>query len=121
MENQRQKTREALCYYLKVIDLETGKEIGRIGDITSDGMMIFGNTAFETGSVRNIRVILANSVFDAQMGNLDTKVEVRWTKPDANPSLILTGMLFLGLDKNGEKIVANLIEKIGINHDLTSD
>jgi len=114
LSNKRQLQRNVLCYYLKVIDLESGKELGRVGDITSEGMMVFGNTIFDREKTYRVRVLLVNSVFDMSLGNLDVNVEIRWSKPDANPSIILTGMLFQDLDDNGKKIVRDLVKKIGI-------
>ena len=114
-DNKRRMQRETLCYYLRVIDLETGKEIGRVGDITSDGMMVFGNTILDSEKTYRVRVLLVKSIFDMSLGNLDVDVQIRWSKPDANPAIILTGMLFMDLDNNGKKIVSNLVKKIGMN------
>jgi hypothetical protein len=114
--NKRQSVREALRYYLKVIDLETGKKIGRVGDITKEGMMLFGNEVLDKDKTYRVRVILTSSIFDINLGNLDINVQIRWSRPDANPSLVLTGMLFLNLSQQGEKIVKNLISKIGMNN-----
>ena len=121
--NRRRIQREVLCYYLKVIDLETGQEIGRIADITSEGMMIFGTDTLNKEKKYFVRVIMEKSIFDMSLGNLDMTVQIRWSKPDANPSLTLTGMFFLDLDDRGKKIVKNLVRKIGMNQplDLTEE
>ncbi|MCL1945686.1 MAG: PilZ domain-containing protein [Chitinivibrionia bacterium] len=117
-QNNRRVQREVLCFYLKVIDLKTGKEIGRVVDITSEGMMLCGNVALDDKKIYGVRIILAKSVFDMALGNLDVSVQVRWSKPDANPSLTLTGMLFLDLDEKGKKTVEKLVAKIGMKHSL---
>jgi hypothetical protein len=121
--NMRRLTRRVLCFYLKVIDLESGKELGRICDITSEGMMIFGNNALNKDKIYRIRVILGTGLFSALLGNLDVSVQVRWSKPDANPALILTGLYFCDLDEKGKKIVKNLVNKIGMKRplDLTEE
>jgi len=113
-QNNRRSQRETLCFYLKVIDLKTGKELGRVVDITSDGMMLCGNVALDSKKIYSVRVILAKSVFDMSLGNLDVNVQIRWSKPDANPTLVLTGMLFLNLDEKGKKTVEKLVAKIGM-------
>jgi hypothetical protein len=66
----------------------------------------------------SIRVLLNKDLFDTQLGNLDVLVNVRWSRPDANPSLVITGLLFLDLDEKGKKIVKNLVDKIGMNRRL---
>jgi hypothetical protein len=121
--NNRRMTRKVLCYYLRVIDLETGKELGRIGDITLEGMMLFGNTILDKDRIYRCRVLLAQSIFNMALGNLDIEVQVRWSRPDANPSIILTGMLFQNLNERGVKIVRNLVDKIGMKRrlDLTEE
>ena len=117
-QNNRRLQREILCFYLKVIDLKTGKELGRVADITSEGIMLCGNFVLDDKKIYRVRVILANSVFDMSLGNLDVNVQIRWSKPDSNPSLILTGMLFLDLDEKGKKTVEKLIAEIGMKRSL---
>jgi|TergutMp193P3_1026864.scaffolds.fasta_scaffold204486_1 hypothetical protein len=121
--NRRRIERKSLYYYLKVIELETGKELGRIVDITSEGMMLFGYNILDKEKIYHARIILEESVFDMTLGNLDIDVQIRWSRPDANPQLVLTGMLFLNLNERGKKIVRSLINKIGINRplDLTEE
>ncbi|MDR0303375.1 MAG: PilZ domain-containing protein [Chitinispirillales bacterium] len=116
--DKRRLIRKVLCYYLKVIDLENGKEIGRVADITSEGMMIFGGTVLDKEKIYRVRVILGKDFFNAALGNLDVSVQIRWSKPDANPSIILTGTLFQDLDEKGKKIVKNLVYKIGMKRRL---
>ena len=116
--NRRQTQRQALVYYLKVIDLATGKELGRVVDITSSGMMLFGNKVLNKKKTYRVRIIIEKSAFDMSLGNLDVNVQIRWSKPDANPELTLTGMLFLDLSDTGRKIVRNLIQTIGMSGHL---
>ena len=116
--NRRRTQRQVLCYYLKVIDLETGQELGRIADITSEGMMIFGSNLLDEKKTYRVRIIIEKSVFDISLGNLDVSTQIRWSKPDANPTLNLTGMLFLDLNERGRKIVENLVTKIGMSRNL---
>jgi len=113
--DRRRARRRALIYYLKVIDLATGKELGRVADITRDGMMLFGNKTLNKKNNYRVRIIMEKSVFDMSLGNLDVTAEIRWSKPDANPELTLTGMLFHDLNDNGRKIIGNIIRKIGMN------
>ena len=116
--NRRRTPRQALIYYLKVIDIDTGKEIGRIADITSAGMMLVGNRALNKKKTRRVRVIVEKSIFDISPGNLDVSVQIRWSKPDANPALTLTGMLFLDLNDTGRRVVRTLIQAIGMSGQL---
>ena len=116
--NRRRMPRQALVYYLKVKDVETGKELGRIADITNAGMMLVGNSVLNKKKTYRVRIIVEKSIFDVSPGNLDVSVQIRWSKPDANPSLTLTGMLFLDLTDAGRKIVRTLIRAIGMNGQL---
>ena len=118
--NRRRASRQALVYYLKVKDADTGKVIGRIADITNAGMMLVGDSVLKKKTYR-VRIILEKSIFDISPGNLDVSVQVRWSKPDANPAFTLTGMLFLDLNDTGRKIVRTLIQAIGMNGQLDLD
>ena len=115
--NRRRAPRQALVYYLKVKDVDTGKELGRIADITSAGMMLVGNSVLKKKTYR-VRIIMEKSIFDISPGNLDVSVQIRWSKPDANPALTLTGMLFLDLNDTGRRVVRTLIQAIGMSGQL---
>jgi len=114
----RRAERKVLCYYLRVIDQKTGKILGRVVDITGDGLMLLSEKPLDRTKPYSIRVLLNKDLFDTQLGNLDVLVNVRWSRPDANPSLVITGLLFLDLDEKGKKIVKNLVDKIGMNRRL---
>jgi len=114
----RRSERKTLCYYLKVIDLKTGKELGRVGDITGEGMMLLCKNPLDPAKSYSIRVILDKNLFDRESGNLDIDVRVRWSRPDVNPSIILTGLIFLHLDNHTKDIVRKLVDKIGMSRRL---
>lgn len=116
--NRRRARRQSLVYYLKVIDLATGKELGRIADITSDGMLLFGNKVLNKKKTYHVRIIMEKNIFDIQHGNIDVNAQIRWSKPDANPELTLTGMLFLDLTDKDRKIVGSIIKTIGMSGNL---
>ncbi|MCL2845580.1 MAG: PilZ domain-containing protein [Chitinivibrionia bacterium] len=119
--DERRSERKVLCYYLRVIDTKTGKELGRIADITPEGLMLLSDKPLQQTKPYSIRILLDRKLFDAGLGNLDVDVNVRWSKPDANPSLTLTGLLFLDLDEKGKQIVKNLAKKISMKQGLDSE
>jgi len=121
-DNRRRANRQALVYYLKVINLDTGKELGRVADITSAGMMLVGHTVLKKKTYR-VRIIMETTINNMPLEDLDVSVQVRWSKPDVNPELTLTGILFLDLSDTGRKIIGNLIKTIGMNGrlDLTEE
>ena len=121
MGEARRAERKVLCYYLRVIDQKNGKELGRVVDITSDGLMLLSEKPLDRTKPYSIRVLLNKELFDTDLGNLDVDVNVRWSKPDANPKLVATGLLFLNLDEKGKKIVRNVVCKIAMNRHLDLD
>ena len=115
--SRRQAHRQALVYYPKVIDIETENELGRVADITIHGMMLFGSNALNEKKTYRVRII-TEGVFDESLGNVDVSVQIRWSRPDMNPALILTGMLFLDLSDTDKETIKALVRERGMNHPL---
>lgn len=93
MKDKRKLKRRELVYHLKLDDVETGEVIGRVVDIHAEGLKISGNTKFDVGQRLECSLELPKEIFGRQ--KIRFSAQVLWCKPDINPDLTATGMLFV--------------------------
>ena len=73
--------RSHLTFYLDVIDTDTGEVIGKVADITVEGLMVLSKTVLEAGTEKNLMI----SSTDETFGEIEFTSECRWCKVDVNP------------------------------------
>ncbi len=112
-ENHRKEDRRHLIYYLRVLDQNTKEEIGRVVDITPNGVLLISKEKFENKSEIAIQIELGNELFEKMNGHLDLTVQCRWSKPDINPNYFVNGFVFLGHTKRETKLIDALVDLIG--------
>jgi hypothetical protein len=112
MSDQRMSQRRNVLFYLEIQDQESGKEIARLGDISEDGLMLLSPKKIPVQSALAIRIILPSSK-DFYKKHIDCNVEVRWVKPDVNPSLFCIGCRTVDLSEPDKEIVDRLIALYG--------
>ncbi len=112
MSDQRMSRRRNVLFYLEIQDQESGKEIARLGDISEDGLMLLSPKKIPVQSVLTIRIILPSSK-DFYKRHIDCSVEVRWVKPDVNPSLFCIGCRIIDLSEPDKEIVDRLMALYG--------
>jgi len=110
---KRKFDRNQLFYYLKVNHLQTNDLAGYLGDISTQGLMIFTKDKVELDRIFNFRIHLAREVGIGE----DLVFEARslWLRKDANPEYFIIGFAFIDLDQNGIDIVKYLSEKYGFS------
>lgn len=106
-------SRRKLFYYLQVLDRDTKAEVGRLVDIHVAGMLLIGTRPLESGARLNLRVIIGDELLETLYGNLDVQVLVRWSKQDVNPDYRVTGVQFVNITPEQERLIGELIRTIG--------
>ncbi|NQU64439.1 MAG: PilZ domain-containing protein [SAR324 cluster bacterium] len=62
MDNERTLKRNQLLYYLKVFDNETNEVLGRLLDVTTEGMLIFSEKPVTTDKFYKIKLTLPKDI-----------------------------------------------------------
>lgn len=108
---KRRFDRKQLYFYLRVIYDKTGVLAGYLGDISTEGIMLFSRESIELNTVFRFRIKLSEEfgmeedlVFDA---------ESLWCEKDANPEFFIIGFRFMEMDQARTDIVTYLIKKYG--------
>lgn len=113
IKNQRQEDRRHLIYYLKVENRVTSEVIGRVVDITANGLLLISSDKFDTQSKIPVRIELGDELFQKMHQHLELDIECRWSKKDINPSYYVNGFSFINNNDESDTIIRKLVEILG--------
>jgi len=104
VNDRRKFKRRLLVYNLDVFDAKTNGPIGRMVDITPEGMMLVSARPVDINSVLHLSVELPSEIFHTNRVNFTAIAH--WCRHDINPELFDTGLEFTDIsDKNIETVV----------------
>lgn len=120
-ENKRTQPRRNLYFYLQVVDSKTEETIGRVVDLTTNGMLLINQAPFEIGSTHDAKIILSGDLFDLIMSDIEVSFTTQWAKPDVNPSNFVNGLKFKNLTPKAIRTIERVIRKFGFEEDDDDD
>jgi len=108
----RNLVRHELIYYLKVTDRQTGQELGRLGDIHLEGMLLFTPEPLPEQAVYDLLLELPKAMAASEeRPELPFQAQTLWNRPGPGLSNYhYNGLRFLGLDTQARRIIKNLTE-----------
>lgn len=112
MLKQRNRPRKNTPHPVKVMDVKSGRILGRVVDITSDGMMIVGKKAQNTGMILDLRIFLPRMV-DGKM-DITLQGEIVWSAKDDNPKFFKSGVRFLNLPGNDGFLLEDVLHHMNL-------
>ncbi len=112
MEDYRHRPRKNTPHLVKVINEDTGKAVGRVVDITADGMMIVTKDKIVPGKFYNFRIILPVMVHHRSDVCLEAKAI--WTTPDTNSEFSKCGFKFLNLAGEEGFLLEDVMHKLNL-------
>lgn len=112
LHEQRRLARRELIYYLKLTDRRTGQELGRMGDIHANGMLIMSETPLSPGAAFDASLDLPKAMQTPETGSsLALRVEVLWCRPGPkNSTYHENGVRILDVDDTRQSLITQLIE-----------
>jgi hypothetical protein len=110
LSEKRSLERRELIYYLKVRDLATGKELGRMVDIHLKGLLLMGPKALPPDKEYSISIEMPKAMMDQGIKNVTLKSKVMWAKPSLTTSFMETGIMFIEPGESSQKTIERLIE-----------
>jgi hypothetical protein len=87
--------------------------VGRLVDITPDGIRLVSEHEISVDTIFELRLILPEGFADGEY--LDFEAKSVWCKRSANPSLFETGFLLINDSATQIKIIEDLIADIGFS------
>lgn len=111
-ENRRQRRRQ-LIFYLPVHDRASGEQIGLLGDITTEGLLIISRERIATGRVLELEIV--NNTSHPLPTPLVLRGEIRWSHADVNPDYHATGVELHHVDEQTRADIGRLMAEIGFS------
>lgn len=109
MNDERRKLeRVQLYYYLKVFDRNTDKVVGRLVDITPEGIMLICDTDLEPGAAYRFYMALPEG-FDYKR-QVEFDAVCRWSKPDVNRKYYDAGFNLTRITHRDKTLILDLME-----------
>lgn len=93
--DQRRATRKAALDPIEVSDALTGENIGRIGNLSRNGMMLIGRRTLTADALYQVRFQLPGR--DGRMRLLEAGVHEQWSEPAAVPGQHWAGLRIIAL------------------------
>ena len=112
MQKARNRPRKNTPNHVKVINNETGRVIGRVVDITADGLMLIAPLRIEQGRHFDLRIILPRMT-DGKT-EIQVKAESVWCKKDSNPKYFQVGFRFINLPGNDGFLLEDVMHKMNL-------
>ena len=88
--------------YLTVFNRNTEREMGGIGNISGNGLMLVSTIPMLVGAIYSLRIILPSSEENESPIYIDFDARCHWCKPDVNPEFFDSGYSII---KNSDSVV----------------
>ncbi len=112
MEKQHRKLeRKNLVYFPEVIETDTGKKIGRIIDVTTEGFLIVGDNPIAEGTIYKATVNWVDEF--RKETDFSCTIDIVWCKQDVNPSYNAMGCKIKEISTENKESIKRLIRKWG--------
>ena len=105
-KERRKIKRHQLNEYLTVFNRNTMREMGSIGNISSNGLMLVSTVPVLIGAVYSMRVILPDT--GSEPSFIDFEARCHWCKPDVGPDFFDSGYSIV----NGGHDIIDLVEAL---------
>ncbi len=112
MEDYRHRPRKNTPHVIKTYDAESGSYMGRVVDITADGMMLITKDLCTVGRTFRLRIILP--VMMQHRNDVVVETRVIWSEPDTNPSYCKIGLTFVNLPGEEGFLLEDIMHKLNI-------
>ena len=112
LNENRNLVRRELIYYLKVTDRHTGQELGRLGDIHAEGMLILTPEPLSRQTVYKLFLELPKAMAQEEgYKELPLQAEALWSRPGpALSNFHENGLRFLEMPIQAHKAIKRLTE-----------
>ncbi|MDR2406434.1 MAG: PilZ domain-containing protein [Deltaproteobacteria bacterium] len=110
LSEKRNLERRELIYYLKVRDLATDKELGRMVDIHRMGLLLMGDKKLTPDKEYTIAIEMPKAMMDQGIKNVTLKSKVMWARPSKTTSFSESGLQFVEPEAEAQRTIEKLIE-----------
>ncbi len=110
-DDRRDSKRRHLIFNIAVLKAGTEEEIGRIADISTEGLLVASPSKLPLSERNKLTLKLPESC--QHISNVEFEAEARWHRDDANPDYELTGYEVITPTSEYKKLCQLLVRDIG--------
>lgn len=108
MQERRKISRKYLAIYSRVFDRASGRVLGYLSDLTSEGAMIISDSSMAEDQNINLRFDLPDpALFSTD--HLNIEAHIVWCRPDVDPAFFNIGFKFKSITPEQAKIIEEMI------------
>lgn len=104
------RTKRHPIYCLDVFDPQTGRHLGRLLDISTEGMCIQSHEAHSPSSSRQVRIPIPGKAVE---DGLECRIEVRWSTLDTSTGSHFSGFAIPALTERQQALVLQMVQRFG--------
>jgi len=108
MNERRRKTRQRLNSLTVVLDAVSGEVVGRIGNLTSEGLLLCSDRPLATGETFRLQIQLPDEI--AGRTRVDLEARSLWTQRAMDPTCYATGFEILHISDSDRNVIELLIQ-----------
>ena len=112
MKDYRHRPRKNTPHLVNVINEDTGRNVGRVVDITADGMMLVSKERIVIDKEYNFRIILPVMVH--HRSDVCLVARAVWTDSDSNPNFSKSGFKFIKLPVEDGFLLEDVMHKLNL-------
>ncbi len=107
--NKRTQKRENLLFYLRVFNSSDKEYVGRVVDMSPQGLMLVVGYDVREGTVFDLTVELPEDL--AGCSEFNVTVQCKWCKPDINKDYYVAGFIMTAMKSGTETAITALLEQ----------
>ena len=107
MNNHRRSARRQVSDSLQVVDSITGHALGRIGDLSADGMLLVGHRTLPEQHVWQVRFPLPGHTEH----RIDVGIQCLWSVPAAGEHNHWNGCHFISISPQDQELLDRWVEQ----------
>lgn len=120
MNNNRLFRRRSITINFRVYDADSGDFLGRIGDLSPGGFLIYGSQMHAGKKTVRVRIDYPDITDTPCSAHFDAQIQ--WSRVDVNPELYATGLRLIGLDQpDAAQALEALLDRFTVGSDPEFD
>jgi hypothetical protein len=108
MDNRRKSIRRRLVSLTVVLDQKSGEVLGRIGNLTTEGLMLCSDRQLDIDQRYQLQIKLPDEV--GGQSQVDLEAHSLWSQRAVDPSYFATGFEILSLSEADQHVIEILIQ-----------
>jgi hypothetical protein len=113
---QRKSKREQTIFYLEVFDAEIDQCLGRVVDITAEGVMLIHEHPLAINRIYQLKIMLPKDL--AGSSELHLKAECRWCRQSVNDQFFDAGLRITDISADDKLRIDMVLKYYSFPHEI---